>query len=501
MVVWFGMTREQLLILASEIKRREDEKNKNKLLCYNTDPTMLHKKQIEFHKSAKRNRWNFGGNRTGKTVSGAVEAVWYARGNHPYKKIDKAKNGWVVSLTNEVQRDVAQKEILRWLNPDWIVSVAARRGRSDDLENCILDFITIKNIFGTTSRIGFKSCDQGRGKFQGTSLDYIWFDEEPPKEIYDECKMRVFDTSGDMWGTMTPLMGLTWVYDEIYKNELADSEIEYRFFQWEDNPYLSKDEIEYLIATMPEKEREARQYGRFINLSSAMFPEFNEEIHICKPFKIPTDWKRYYVNDYGFDMFAGLWVAVDYDKNVYIYNEKHIADLLISEASEQILDFEKIEEINNNYKFKYTRYCPPDFRKRSHQNGVTWYDTFFDNGINFIEASNKREYGWSCIREMMKVIEIVDPVTGQTYKTAKLKIFDNCEVLIEHLQKALRDPKNKDDILDKTDGDHYITHILDALRYFCISWYSAPARPKEEVSEAIKYKQKLLKKMKGNIYG
>ena len=46
-------------------------------------------------------------------------------------------------------------------------------------------------MFGTTSKIGFKSCDQGREKFQGTSLDYGWFDEEPPYDIYTECRMRV----------------------------------------------------------------------------------------------------------------------------------------------------------------------------------------------------------------------------------------------------------------------------------------------------------------------
>ena len=32
--------------------------------------------------------------------------------------------------------------------------------------------------------MGFKSCDQGREKFQGSSLDFVWFDEEPPRDIY-----------------------------------------------------------------------------------------------------------------------------------------------------------------------------------------------------------------------------------------------------------------------------------------------------------------------------
>ena len=82
-----------------------------------------HTKQLAFHQSKKRNRWALGGNRTGKTECVAVEACWYARGNHPYKNIKTATQGWVVSLTNEVQRDVAQKRFI-----DLIISLGGRGG-------------------------------------------------------------------------------------------------------------------------------------------------------------------------------------------------------------------------------------------------------------------------------------------------------------------------------------------------------------------------------------
>ena len=61
-------------------------------------------------------------------------------------------------------------------------------GKKGSAEQGIIDTIYIKNVFGTISKIGFKSCDQGREKFQGTSLDYVWFDEEPPEDIYNEPK-------------------------------------------------------------------------------------------------------------------------------------------------------------------------------------------------------------------------------------------------------------------------------------------------------------------------
>lgn len=40
-------------------------RSKNKLKYYNR--TKVHLKQMEFHKCQKRNRWVFGGNRSGKT--------------------------------------------------------------------------------------------------------------------------------------------------------------------------------------------------------------------------------------------------------------------------------------------------------------------------------------------------------------------------------------------------------------------------------------------------
>ena len=191
---------------------------------YNTGER-VHEKQLAFHRCQKRNRWVFGGNRSGKTECGAVEAVWLARGIHPYRENRNNVFGWVVSVSYEVQRDVAQSKILHYLNPEWIEDVIMHSGTKGSPSTGIIDTIVVRNVFGGLSKIGFKSADQGREKFQGASLDFVWFDEEPPREIYEECKMRVLDKKGDLFGTMTPLKGLTWVYEEIYLNKYASGEV------------------------------------------------------------------------------------------------------------------------------------------------------------------------------------------------------------------------------------------------------------------------------------
>ena len=112
----------------------------NALSKYNTGEK-VHLKQLEFHKCQKRNRWVFGGNRSGKTECGAAETVYMARGIHPYRQNRKDVFGWVVSLSTQVQRDVAQAKVLNYLNPYWIEDVTMLSGKKDSLKYGIIDQI------------------------------------------------------------------------------------------------------------------------------------------------------------------------------------------------------------------------------------------------------------------------------------------------------------------------------------------------------------------------
>ena len=102
---------ERLLSIEREMEKR---KKADALAAYNVGEK-VHQKQLDFHKCLKRNRWVFGGNRSGKTECGAVECVYLARGIHPYRENRGAVQGWVVSVSAQVQRDVAQKKILHYL--------------------------------------------------------------------------------------------------------------------------------------------------------------------------------------------------------------------------------------------------------------------------------------------------------------------------------------------------------------------------------------------------
>ncbi len=321
-----SMQREEILKriedIENELKRRKEA---NRLNFYNTGKKK-HKKQIAFHKCKKRNRWVFGGNRSGKTECGAVECLWILRGIHPYRKNRRDAFGWCVSLSQQVQRDVAQAKILYYLPKSWIADIVMLSGRRDSPSGGVIDQIKIKNIYGGISTLGFKSCDQGREKFQGSSLDFVWFDEEPPRDIYEECLMRVMDRRGDIFGTMTPLKGKTFIYGEIYMNSRKNPEIWHEFMTWEDNPFLSKQEIRLLESALDKSALDSRRYGRFSEGQGLVYPEFDESVHVIPPFNVPREWQDAISIDPGLNNpLSAHWYCVDWDGNIYVVAEHFAA--------------------------------------------------------------------------------------------------------------------------------------------------------------------------------
>ncbi|MBO4323658.1 MAG: terminase family protein [Clostridia bacterium] len=454
---------------------REKYRRKNSPIAkYNTGEK-IHLKQLEFHKCQKRNRWVFGGNRCGKTECGAVESIYMARGIHPYRENRKDVFGWVVSLSREVQRDVAQKKILHYLPKEWIADVIMSSGRKDDPESGIVDQIKIKNVFGGFSVIGFKSCDQGREKFQGSSLDFVWFDEEPPEDIYRECKMRVFDKEGDIFGTMTPLKGLTFIYDEIYLNRAQSKEVWCEFVEWADNPFLSSKEIDALTSTMSEDELVSRRYGQFKSLYGPVYPEFDENVHVIDEFPLPPEWQATLSIDPGLNNpLSCHWYAVDYDDIVYVVAEHFLAGKDVGYHAEAI---KKISEELGWKKDAKGRICSlidsaANQKTLASSKSVT--ELFCEHGILVDPRVDKDLFaGIARVKEYLK--------------EKKLYIFRNCVNLIRELKNYRW---SSGDIPKKTDD-----HALDELRYFLMS-RPRGEKPYEEKSEIVKDKERLIRKLR-----
>ena len=471
---------EKIKRIEREIQRRKSE---DFLAQYNTGE-LVHKKQLAFHKCLKRNRWVFGGNRSGKTECGAVECVYMARGTHPWRENKKDTQGWVVSLSQQVQRDVAQKKILHYLRKDWIEEIVMLSGRKDSPESGIIDFIRVKNVFGGISVIGFKSCDQGREKFQGTSLDFVWFDEEPPKDVYLECRMRVMDRRGDIFGTMTPLKGLTFVHTDIYMNRLGDSEVWCEMMEWSDNPFLSQEEISAMESCLDEQTLQSRRFGRFASDKGLVYPEFEEGLHVIEPFEIPKEWQDNISIDPGLNNpLSAHWYAVDYDDNVYVVYEHYEAGRDVDYHAEAIRSICEKLKWKRDGQGRICALIDSAAKQRTLASVKSVVELFYERGILVNPNVDK---------DLFAGIARVKSYLNQKNGLPNIYIFSTCVKLIEELKGYYW---GSGDAPRKTDD-----HALDEMRYFLMSKpkKSPPIFKKTEIQ---KDKERLARRLKGRFGG
>jgi phage terminase large subunit len=227
--------------------------------------------------------------------------------------------------------------------------------------------------------------------------------------------------------------------------------------------------IEKLKETDPDKYAQLGE-ARFIQGSGAYFGEFKREIHVIEPFVIPDHWNRYTTKDYGLDMLANYWVAVDTYGNAFVYKELYESNLIISDAAK------RIKEVNGSDSISI-KYAPPDLENRRQETGKSAFDIFREHGESCTKSDNKRVAGWYAVKEWLKPFEIKDEQTGATIKTARLKIFSNCVNLIRTLPQLQRDEKDPNDVATEP---HELTHGPDAIRGFCIM----RQRPSEPLKES-----------------
>ena len=465
---------DEIAAIDGELKRRRAQ---NKLSQYNSG-RKKHKKQLAFHRCKKRNRWVFGGNRSGKTECGAVETVWLARGIHPYRKNRRDVFGWVVSLSQQVQRDVAQSKILYYLPKSWIADIIMLSGRKDSPSSGIIDQIKIKNVFGGISTIGFKSCDQGREKFQGTSLDFVWFDEEPPRDVYEECIMRVMDRQGDIFGTMTPLKGRTFIYDEVYLNRRGNPEIWYEFMNWEDNPFLSKREIKLLEGSLSSSALDSRKYGRFSEGCGLVYPEFDEGVHVIEPFAVPCGWQEIISIDPGLNNpLSAHWYCVDWDGNIYVVAEHYAAGKDIDFHAEAILGISRKLGWKTDSRGRVQALIDSAAGQRTLASVKSVAELFYERGILVNTCVNK---------DVFSGISRVKSYLARGNGTPDLYIFSNCRMMISEFKGycwgAGDSPVKRDD------------HAMDELRYFVMT-RPAPAERTEELSPVARDKLRRIRRL------
>lgn len=217
-----------------------------------------HEKQKIFHSSEHDIRLYIGGNRSGKTLGGVVEDIWWLRKDHPYQRLPigaEPTRGRVVA----VDFDNGVKKIILPIFANVVPKSLLINGSWTDSYNGQEKKLTLAN----RSFVEFMSYDQDLDKFAGTSRHFVHMDEEPPKPIYTENYARIIDTNGRLWITMTPVEGMTWIYETIYEPGILrkNRNVKVIVVDMLDNPHLSEEARQKFIDSLDSEDVEARVRG------------------------------------------------------------------------------------------------------------------------------------------------------------------------------------------------------------------------------------------------
>ncbi len=420
--------------------------------------------QIKFFE-AKTKYVAYGGARAGgKSWAARIKAVLLANGNP----------GIQILLLRRDLPSLRENHLLPLQK--LLKGVAVYRGSTRDF--------TFPN--GSRIVLGYCASESDVLQYQGQAYDVIFLEEATQ---FTKFQYEALTESNRPSGrTETPFpsrmyftcnpggVGHAWMKRLFIDRNYADEENpdDYTFIPAKvyDNEFIMKNSPDYVrtLENLPPDRRRAMLHGDWDVFEGQYFEKFSRDIHVVEPFEIPKHWNRYVSIDYGLDMFAALWIAVDEYGNAYVYKEIHESNLIISDAARRLI------EVNNGDNILMS-FAPPDLFNRRQDTGRSAVDIFLDSGWYFYKSNNNRVQGWYDLGEWLKPVEQSDG----TFK-AKLMFFKNCTHIIHDLPLLQHDEKNPNDVANEP---HEITHAPDALRGFVcgrpIASEPAPADAAEEL--------------------
>ena len=439
----------RFIVLAQEALQRQ---RRRKIWSYflDTGPLRreLYPQHLQFFRNGRTHRISaaIAANRVGKTETmGCYELACHLTGEYPPwwegRKFHRGVYTWAAGDTAKTVRDIIQAKLIGpWddqgtgmILGDRIINVSPKAGVPQAAE-----LISVRHVSGDVSRCVLKSYDQRREAFQGTEVDVILEDEEPPSDIHEECLIRTMTNNGLILATFTPLMGRTnlvkTLLEAAHENSSSTAVVS---VTWDDVPHLSQEAKDELWKALPPFQRDARSKGIPQLGSGAIYPISEDDI-IVQPFTIPAHWPRAYGLDVGWNRTAAVWGALDRDTGtVYLYHEHYLGQSPPSENARGIrAPGEWIEGA-----------IDPAANGRSQRDGEQLIQDYRDLGLNLINADNTVEAGIYLVWGMM--------VSG------RLKVFANLTNWRAEFREYQRDEQGR--VVKKFD------HEMDATRYLIVS--------------------------------
>lgn len=320
---------QELAELLETLEAAAERKLYNTLLFFRPYP-----KQQEFFDMGafKRERLLIAGNQLGKTEAGAVETAYHLTGLYPDDwlglRFDHPIRAWAGGESGILVRDVQQKKLCGAPGVEgslgtgyipkhcFVDKPTLARGVTDAFDTIQVQHHDEHGVPDGISTLTFKTYEQGRTKWQGEPVDWIWNDEEPPEDIYSEGITRTNATGGAIITTFTPLKGMSTVVGYFLGADVTPERGHVTMTIYDALHYTDEQRAK-IIASYPAHERDARTRGIPMMGSGRIFPYPLEMVSEPAIENIPLHWSKLWGIDFGIaHPFGAVLFAWDKDADI-----------------------------------------------------------------------------------------------------------------------------------------------------------------------------------------
>jgi hypothetical protein len=218
-----------------------------------------------------------------------------------------------------------------------------------------------------------------------------------------------------------------------------------------DNPYLSEGgDYEAMLLSLPEHQRKQLLDGNWDVNEGAAFPEFNRNIHVIDPFKIPQSWSRFRACDYGYGSHTGvLWLAVSPSDQLIVYRELYCSKVTATDLADMIINAEQEDGtirygVLDSSLWHKRGDTGPSLAEQMNMKGCRWRPSDRSKG--------SRVAGKNELHRRLQVDEFTDE--------PRLVFMSTCTNTISQIPALPLDKNNSEDVDTKSED-----HLYDALRY------------------------------------
>jgi len=408
---------------------------------------------------------------SGKTSAGVMEDILHFTGEYPewYPKKNRrrqpSKGRICVEDFKKGALDIIEPKLKEWC-PGW-----ARMRKTRDKTTGALVRVEHPD---TGSFFDVMTYRQPTDLHEGADLDYVHFDEPPPRDKFIASARGLIDRGGLCYITCT-LVKEPWIVQDMFEPwQRGDKDVAFFFVETDDNVrerdgYLNQADIDDYFKFLDEGEAEVRRGGRFGKLNGKILRKFSRKAHTVLlegPHVIPPHWQRYCVMDpHDSKPTYVAWVALSPPTPVSFaiwYREAMFGDMIVPQIAQAIKDVERGESI-------FLRIIDPNKgRTPSVQTGLTMMQSYAKHDLYFIDGNDDLKTGHEEMRRwfhydtdralgpdnypQMYLAQYLTYMIKSCERYAWLPDASGRPVLVEE---AKPDPKWKD--------------FMDLIRYFCAS--------------------------------